>query len=220
MRTFIAFAVGIAIGAAPVIAQEKIFRMDDEPHYSRVFSNEFCRAYLVELGRLAETKPVAHEHDWVRMTLGGAAEEAWGGTLYSTKEDPDGYLIAFLFPVKRLSLRNPHNDSYRSMVVEIMKSDEALNRIADPSLSHFSQVVGPGVDPNISYVNSLTRTSVNILNVQLIGGDSKDLSTPGYGALLVAITDANLSYQTKEGKTKELHLSNGDFQWFDGAPPI
>lgn len=221
MKVLIALAISVAISSAQVIAQEKILSMEDEPHYSQVFSNEFCRAYLVELGRLAETKPVVHEHDWVRMTLSGVAEQASGGTLYSTtgEEDPDGYLISFLFPVNRLSLRNPHSDPYRSVVVEIMKKDDTLNRLSDPTLSQFAQTVGPGVDPHASYINSLTRTSVNILNVQLIGGDSRDLNTPGYGALLVAITDANFSYETKEGKTKELHLSKGDVQWFDGAAP-
>jgi hypothetical protein len=45
------------------------------------------------------------------------------------------------------------------------------------------------------------------------------LNTPADGALLVAITDANLSYETKKGKSKELHLSKGDVQWCDGAGP-
>jgi hypothetical protein len=99
----------------------------------------------VELGRLAETKPVVHEHDWVRMTLSGAAEQASGGTLYSTTGEPDAdaHLIFFLFPVNRLSLRNPHNDPYRSVIVEIMKKDDTLNRLDDPTLSQLAQIEGP-----------------------------------------------------------------------------
>jgi hypothetical protein len=202
-------------------AKQQAATMDDEPHYSRVFSNDYCRAYLVSLGRLEETKPVLHEHDWVRMTLSGVAEQAWDGTLYSSKgyEDPEGYIISFLFPAKHLSLRNPHNDSYRAMIVEIMKADDSRNRVNDPSLSHFGQTVGPGVDPHVSYVNSLTKTSVEIMNVQLLGGDSNELHSPGAGALIVAITDADVSVQPQGGDAKEMNLAKGDVQWVPGAAP-
>jgi hypothetical protein len=182
-------------------AKQQAATMDDEPHYSRVFSNDYCRAYLVSLGRLEETKPVLHEHDWVRMTLSGVAEQAWDGTLYSSKgyEDPEGYIISFLFPAKHLSLRNPHNDSYRAMIVEIMKADDSRNRV--------------------SYVNSLTKTSGEIMNVQLLGGDSNELHSPGAGALIVAITDADVSVQPQGGDAKEMNLAKGDVQWVPGAAP-
>jgi hypothetical protein len=175
----------------------------------------------VSLNRLEETKPVVHEHNWVRMTLSGTVEQAWGGTLYSSKgyEDPEGYVISFLFPVSRVSLRNPHNDPYRGMIVEIVKADDSRNRVNDPSLSHFGQTVSPGVDPHTSYVTALTKTSVEIMNVQLLGGDSKELHSEGVGALLVAITDADLSVPQKNREAKELQLSKGDIQWFDGAAP-
>ena len=55
-------AIGVCLGTR-VAAQEQIVTMDDEPHYSRVFSNGYCRAYIVSLGRLEETKSVVHEHD-------------------------------------------------------------------------------------------------------------------------------------------------------------
>jgi len=37
--------------------------IDDESHYSRIFSNEFCKVYVIALDRLGETKPVAHERN-------------------------------------------------------------------------------------------------------------------------------------------------------------
>jgi len=45
-----------------------------------------------------KTKPVIHEHDWVRMTLGGIVEQAWNGTVFGSAsyEDPDGYVVSFL----------------------------------------------------------------------------------------------------------------------------
>src|SRR5260370_27765800 len=97
--------------------------MDDEPHYSRVFSNDYCRAYTINLGRLEQTKPVGYEHDWVRMTFGGTVEQAWGGTLFAKAgyEDPEGYYISFLYPVDRLTLRNPDNEPYPALIVEIMR---------------------------------------------------------------------------------------------------
>jgi hypothetical protein len=211
-------SVGICLCARGA-AQEQIANMENEPHYSRVFSNEYCRAYIVSLGRLGETKPVVHEHDWVRMTLNGTVEQAWGGTLYSAAahEDPEGYWISFLFPVSRVTLRNPRSDPYRALIVEIIKSDDSENRLHDPSLDPFSQRLGPGVDPHVSYATTLTKTSVEIVNVQLLGGDSKQLQSKGVGALMVAMTDLNLLCQEQDGKSKELQLSKGDVQWFPGA---
>ncbi len=210
----------ICLGAR-AIAQEQIFDMDDEPHYSRIFNNEYCRAYVVSLNRLEETKPVVHKHDWVRMTLGGTVEQAWGSTLYSNApyEDPDGYIVSFLYPVSRVSLRNPSNTPYRALIIEIMQGDDSRNRLNDPSLAPFAQTVGPGVDPHVSYVTTLTKTSVEISNVQLLGSTSEELHSPGVGSLLVAITDLHLSRQLKGEASTELQLSKGDVQWLPGAAP-
>lgn len=203
------------------VAQEQIVNMDNERHYSLVFSNEYCRAYLVSLDRLEETKPVVHEHDWVRIKLNGTVEQAWGGTVYSraSHEDPEGYEISFLFPVSRVTLRNPRSEPYRALIVEIMQGDESRNRLSDRSLDHFAQKLGPGVDPHVSYLTTLTKTSVEIMNVQLLGGDSKELRSPGAGCLVVAITDFNLLRQEKSGTSEELRFSQGDLKWFSGAAP-
>ena len=205
----------------PGIAQEQPLTMDNDPHYSPVFNNEYCRAYTVSLDRLEETKPIVHQHDWVRINLGGTVEEAWGGTVYTRNayDDPDGYIISFLFPVNRLSLRNPGGDAYRAMIIEITKDDDSRNRLYDPSLAHFAQTVGPGVDPRASYVNSLNKTSVEIMNVQLTSGDSKQLSAVGVGALLIAITDLDLTFERKDAEAQEVHLSKGEVQWFPGSAP-
>jgi hypothetical protein len=66
----------VMCASTAAVAQDVIVSMDDEPHYSRVFSNDYCRAYTITLGRLEQTKPVAYKHDWVRMTLGGSVEQA------------------------------------------------------------------------------------------------------------------------------------------------
>jgi hypothetical protein len=201
--------------SAKAFAQETAVRMDDESHYSRIFSNEYCRAYIVNLGRLEETKPVVHERDWVRMTLQGTVEQAWAGTTFSSKgyEDPEGYEISFLFPVNRVTLRNPRSEPYRAMIVEIMKADDSRNRWRDPSLNPFVQRLGPGVDPRDSYVTSLTKTSVEILNVQLLGGDAREIRSTGTGALLVAMTDVNLLRQQKEGGPRKLQIGKGEVKW-------
>ncbi len=213
-------AIGVCLGARAV-AQEQIVTMDDEPHYSPVFSNGYCRVYMVSLGRLEETKPVVHKHDWVRMTLNGTVEQAWGGTTYSSApyEDPEGYEISFLYPVSRVSLRNPRNEPYRALIVEIMQGDDSRNRLRDPSLSPFTQRFGPGADPHVSYVTTLTKTSVEIVSVQLLGGDSKELHSTGKGALIVAITDLNLLREQESAESKEFHFSKGDVRWFPGAAP-
>ena len=193
-----------------------------EPHYSRVFDNEYCRAYVVRLGRLEETKPVAHEHDWVRMTLGGTVEQAWGGTAFASAsyEDPEGYEVTFLFPVKRVALRNPRIEPYRASIVEVMQSDDSRNRLYEPSFDHIAQSVGPGTDPHASYVTTLSKTSVEIMNVQLLAGNSRDLQGSGHGSLLIAMTDLSLALKQKDAESKALEMSKGDVQWFSAGARI
>lgn len=201
------------------VAQDAVVGMDDESHYSRVFSNDYCRAYTINLGRLEQTKPVGYAHDWVRMTLGGSVEQAWGGTLFAAAgyEDPEGYYISFSFPVDRLTLRNPHNEPYRSLVVEIMQSDDSRNRVRDTSLDPFAMRLGPGVDPHASYVTSLTKTSVEIMSVQLLGGDAKEIASKGIGALFVATTDVELQRGLKGEEPKNLKLGKGEVRWLSSG---
>jgi len=90
--------------------------------------------------------------------------------------------------------------------------------LRDPSLSPFGQKLGPGVHPHVSYVNALTNTSVENLNVQLLGGDSKELHSGGVGALMVAMTDLNLLYQ-ENGESKEVRLYKGNLRLFPGPTP-
>lgn len=210
-------AVGICAGVQAV-AQEQVLTMDDEPHHSRVFSNEYCRVYNVSLRRLEETKPVVHEHDWVRMNLGGSVEQAWGGTVFSKAgyDDPEGYFVSFFYPVIRLSLRNPHIEPYRALIVVIMREDDSRNRWRDPSIDPFAQKLGPGVDPHISYVTTLTKTSVEIMNVQLLSGDSKELHSLGVGALVVAMSELKLSPKQQDRESEELQLAKGDVHWLPG----
>jgi hypothetical protein len=195
-----------------VAAQDPVLTMDDEPHYSRVFSNQYCRAYHVNLGRLEETKPVVHEHDWVRMILGGTVEQAWGGTVFSKagNEDPEGYFVSFSYPISRLSLRNPHIEPYRALIVEIMRQDDSRNRWRDPSLDPFAQKLAPGIDPHVSYVTTLTKTSVEIMNVQLLAAESRELHSTGAGGLLIAMSELNLSHLHHDGNSDELRHAKGE----------
>jgi len=219
MQKVAALMMGLAVFSVLVAAQDHVLSIDDEPHYSRLFSNEYCRAYMVSLGRLEETKPVVHEHDWVRVTLGGTVEQAWGGTVFGSApyEDPEGYYVSFLFPVARVALRNPRSETYRALIVEILQSDDSRNRWRDPSLDPFAQKLGPGVDSHASYVTTLTKTSVEIMNTQLLGGDARDLQRSAQGALLVATTELNLRLTQKDTGSTDLQLSKGEVQWLSGG---
>lgn len=210
-----ALVLSIAVFLGAQAAAQDAVSMDDESHYSRVFANDKCRVYEVNLRRLEETKPVVHEHDWARIALTGVVEQAWGGTMFAKlgREELETYFIQFLYPVKRLTLRNPSNEPYRAVIVEIMKSDDSENRVMyNPSLDS-RQALGPGVETRVSYATSLTKTSVEILNVQLLSGDSKELHPEGSGALFVAMTDLELKFEPKGGAAQELRLSKGDVKW-------
>ena len=217
-RSRLALAI-ILISLAAAAQNNDAVSMDDESHYSRVFSNEYCRAYRIELGRLEETKPVVHQHDWVRMTLSGTAEYAWGGTVFAKKSTTllEPYSVTFLYPIDRLMLRNPNSESYRSIIVEIMRPDDSRYRIQDPSLDHFQQKLGPGVDPHASYFTDLNKTNVDIINGQLIPGDSKQLRSFGVGDLFVAMTDLELQRAVAGKDPETIQLSKGELKWLPGG---
>lgn len=212
----------VLLAASTTALGQAVVSMDDEPHYSLAFSNEYCRAYIVSLGRLETTKPVAFPHDWVRVTLSGTFEQASGGTLFSKTgyEDPEGYYLSFSFGVDKITLRNPRNDPYTAVVVQIMNSDDSRNRLGDTSLDPFSKLLGPGVDPHKSYVTTLTKTSVNIRNVQVVGGDAQDIRFDGVGSLLIAITDLDLQRQIRGAESRDFQLSKGEIKWLPAGSTV
>ena len=58
------------------------------------------------------------------------------------------------------------------------------------------------------------------MNVQLLAGDSKDLRGTGHGALLVAISELNLSLKQKDGGSSELQMPKGEVQWLSRGTRI
>jgi len=65
-----------------------------------------------------------------------------------------------------------------------------------------------------TYVTTLTKTSVEIMNVQLLPRDSKDPKANGRGTLQVAMTDLSLSLKQKDAEPNALEMSKGEVRWF------
>jgi hypothetical protein len=72
-RSIAIFLSLVVVFGIRATAQDAV-SMDDESHYSRVFANDKCRVYEVNLRRLEETKAVVHEHDWARIALTGVVQ--------------------------------------------------------------------------------------------------------------------------------------------------
>lgn len=218
VRLLLTIAMLLTIETAT--AQNAVVTMDDEPHYSRVFSNEYCSVYRLALGRLEQTKPIAHEHNWIWMSLAGKVQETWGGTVFQDVHEPlgykPGYTIHFRWPVNPYALRNDHMDSYEGVVVELMREDDSLNRVRDASLDHVSGFLGPG-DTEKSYVSSLVKTNVEVDNVQLLTGTAERIRGTGAGQLLVAITDVELIRQVNSSQSARFQLGRGEVKWFSDS---
>lgn len=212
------FALMMLSGA--LIGQAAVVSMDDEPHYSRVFANDVCKVYQITLGRLEETKPVAHEHNWVWISLTGRVTEAPGGTMFQSVGEPvgheAGYSVHFRFPVQPYSLRNDHVNDYQGIVVEIMKPDESRYRAGDPSLNPVAGFLSPG-DTDKSYLTSLVKTNVEVDNLQLLAGASQEILASGGGHLLVAMTDVDLRREAKDVPPMPIRLARGEVKWFPDA---
>jgi hypothetical protein len=209
-----------AIAAISILtAQDAPLRIDDEPHYARIFSNEFCKVYAVSLDRLGETKPIAHERNWVWMSLAGRVTEASGGTLFQSVSEPvgheAGYAVHYRYPVRPYALRNDHINPYEGVVVELMKADES-RWSGDPSLNAATEYLSSG-DVEKSYVTFLAKTNVEIENVQLLGEAAQEIPASSNGQLLVALTDVDLRRETKDAPRTKIQLTRGEVKWLADA---
>jgi hypothetical protein len=212
-----AFAV---LATSVLIAQDPALSIDDESHYSLIFGNQFCRVYAISLDRLGETKPIAHERNWVWMSLAGRVTEALGGSTFQSVGEPvgheEGYSVHFRYPVSSHALRNDHINPYQGVVVELMKADESRYRTGDPSLNAGASFASPG-DTEKSYLTWLVKTNVEIDNLQLLGGAAQEVHAKSDGHLLVAMTDVDLRREVKDAKPMEIHLGRGEVKWIADA---
>ena len=210
----------VMVSAIALSAQDTSVSIDEEMHYSRVFSNEFCKVYAISLDRLGETKPVAHERNWVWMSLTGRVTEALGGTTFQSVGEPvgheEGYSIHFRYPVASHALRNDHINPYQGIVVELMNADESRYRTGDPTLNVGASFASPG-DTEKSYLTWLVKTNVEIDNLQLLGGGSLEVHANSDAHLLVAMTDVDLRREAKDGKPIKVQLSRGEVKWLSDA---
>jgi len=209
----------VIISAISLSAQDTTISIDDEPHYSRIFSNEFCKVYTISLDRLGETKSIAHERNWLWMSLAGRVTEALGGTTFQSVGEPvgheEGYSVHFRYPVSSHALRNDHINPYQGVVVELMKADESRYRL-DPSLNAGASFASPG-DTEKSYLTWLVKTNVEVDNLQLLGGAALEVHAKSDAHLLVAMTDIDLRREGKNGKPMEIQLSRGEVKWIADA---
>jgi len=206
----------VIVSAVTLFAQETAVSIDDEPHYSRIFSNEFCKVYEIALDRLGEAKPITHERNWLWMSLAGRVTEASGGTTFQSVGEPvgheEGYSVHYRFPVHSYALRNDHINPYQGVVVELMKADESRYRIGDPSLNPATGFLSPG-DTEKSYLTTLVKTNVEIDNLQLLGGAAQEVHASSNAHLLVAMTDIDIRREVKDVPLTEIHLSRGEVKW-------
>ena len=129
MRRRSAAVLVFAIVATSIVTgQDAALGIDDEPHYSRIFSNEFCKVEAIALDRLGKTPAIAHERNWLWMSLAGPVTEASGGTTLQSVGEPVGHeegdSVHYRFPVSSYDLRNDPINPYQGVVVELMKADQ------------------------------------------------------------------------------------------------
>lgn len=214
------YALLIFICAGAALYAQGPLSLDDEPHYIRLLSNEYCKVYSLNLGRLEETKPVAHEHNWVWLSLVGRVTEARGGTTFQSVAEPmgheEGYAAHFGWTVTPYAVRNDQINDYQGIVVDIMKADESRYRHDVPYPNRTASFLPPG-DTGKAYENVLVKTNVEIDNLQLFAGDVWEVTSSGAGHLLVAMTDVNLERATKDAAPTIIRLNRGEVKWFTDA---
>jgi len=94
----------VIISAISLSAQDTTISIDDEPHYSRIFSNEFCKVHTISLDRLGETKSMRMSGTAVDVVAGRVTEalEALRQSVGEPVGHEEGYSVHFRYPVRRM----------------------------------------------------------------------------------------------------------------------
>lgn len=163
-----------------------------EDRYHRpLLQNQFVRIFAVEIPPQKATLLHQHPYDFMVISLtDGDVESARG--IHSSFLTNDAYRgdVRFAHGPIAHRLRNPEGlGTYRNYTVEIIKNSEQPYSYPATleSLQDFD-VVPPPVDSQVSYQAVLDRDTVRASNVQILPGESMQVSK-GFGPLLVVPLD-------------------------------
>jgi hypothetical protein len=179
--------------------------VEQDRYHRLLLQNPFVRVFAVELPPQKATLLHQHPYDFMVISLtDGDIESARG--IHASFMTSDAYRgdVRFTHGPIAHRLRNPEGlGVYRNLTVEIIKNSEqpysypaTLERLQD------FDVVPPPVDNRVSYQAVLDRDTVRASNVQILPGESMQVSK-GFGPLLVlpledlalkADADASVNY--------------------------
>lgn len=159
-----------------------------EDRYHRLLlQNQFARVFAVELPPQKATLLHQHPYDFMVISLTDGDVESARGILSSfmTNDTYRGDVRFSHGPIAH-RLRNPEGlGAYRNLTVEIIKNSEqpysypaTLQELMD------YDVVPPPLDSRVSYQAVLDRDTVRASSVQILPGESMQVSK-GFGPLLV-----------------------------------
>lgn len=186
----------LLLGGLNVFAQQNKIGPDGNPvpiavaedrYHRLLLQNQFVRVFAVEIQPQKATLLHQHPYDFMVISLtDGDVESARG--IHSSLMTNDTYRgdVRFSHGPIAHRLRNPEGlGAYRNLTVEIIKNSEqpysypaTLQELMD------YDVVPPPLDSHVSYQAVLDRDTVRASSVQILPGESMQVSK-GFGPLLV-----------------------------------
>jgi len=217
---------------ALVFAQE--VEITAEPHHHEVLSNNYIRAFSVEVPPHSETLMHWHRHDYIFVTLGESqVVNAVKGKAPVQLTLHDGDTVLLRPPFAHIA-RNTSDKPFRNVTIELLQDEKSHHAPAHWDASHPEddrglQILDHGTQEILWY-----KDGVRASQIDLEPGGTLPATQPAHPRLLVAVNDCDLmptraavhSHDQMQShdhmhhtpaSTKPtgpaLHLKSGEAQW-------
>jgi len=191
--------------------------IQDEPHHKLLLENPYVRVFAVTLPRLESTVPTRHDSNYIVIYLGeSAVSRTVPGHAPIGSEHYDGEIRLF-YPNENVTEHNERGITYRNITVELVGQQGGKYEYnwQSQAYSYPPAIVPPPLISDTTSMQSVDMGGIVASRVQIMPNDSRATESKHNPALLIALTDLELS---SGGQT--IAKRRGEAEWFTtGMPP-
>ncbi len=166
----------------------------EEPHHRVVLETQQMRVLLLELPRIASTRPYCYASPYVYTVLGEGKSSTMAEGKGSFSHDWSGSETLLVYNPQKQVVRNESGVTFREVIVELRHGAE-YDPIRDSIDSNLFPLSPGTMKP--TWTVSFIRGGIQFSSTQLAPGDT--LKVSGSGHLLIALSDLNLQPRSRGG---------------------
>jgi hypothetical protein len=174
----------------------------DEPHHELLFADADARVFVLDLPRLASTKPFCYAHPYLHVATAESrsSRTADGGATMSHDWHP-GEAHFVYEPVKQV-VRDEQMIPHREVIVETLHKVAFNPADGVYGSDEFTSDLGSAAS---TWTTSFTRGALAASKVQLAPGNDFPVSSPNH--VLIALTDLELRSDQEGEKAETVEMS-------------